>query len=290
MNFEYLRALSAVAETGSFDAAARLLGVTASAVSQRIKALEASVGQVVVRRGPPAIATTAGTVLLKMARQVQELEADTLEALGHGPQRRAAASIAVDRHSLATWFSPVLADMADWADTELDLRVTGQNSDGAGLLTKGDVLGAVSTHPNPVGGCRVERLGIMRYLPVASPALIRRFSNDHGPDWQKMPMIRCTDDDLHDRVLGLLAVPSLPPTHAIPTPEGVLEAARAGLGWSLIPELQFHSTRQASGLAPVELPLYIDVELFWHSWSISSSRLERISGAVRRASAPLRRS
>lgn len=290
MNFDYLRALSAVAETGSFDAAARLLGVTASAVSQRIKALEASVGQVVIRRGPPAIPTAAGTLLLKMARQVQELNADTLEALGQGPQQRAAASIAVDCYSLATWFSPVLADMADWADTELDLRITGQNSDGAGLLGKGDVLGAVSTHPNPIGGCRVERLGIMRYIPVAAPALILRFSNSQGPDWQKMPMIRCTDDDLHDRMLGLLAVSDPPPTHTIPTPGGVLEAARAGLGWGLMPELQFHSTGQTSDLAPVELPLHIDVELFWHCWSISSSRLERITSAVCKASAKLRRS
>ncbi|MEO5316193.1 ArgP/LysG family DNA-binding transcriptional regulator [Pseudarthrobacter sp. CC12] len=290
MNFEYLRALSAVVETGSFEAAARLVGVTASAVSQRIKALESSVGQVVVRRGPPATATAAGRVLLKMARQVQELEADTLEGLGQGPQRRAAASIAVDSYSLATWFSPVLADMADWADIELDLRITEQNSDRAGLLGKGDVLGAVSTHPNPIGGCRVERLGIMRYIPVAAPALIRRFSNGQGPDWQKMPMIRCTDDDLHDRVLGMRAVSDPPPTHTIPTPDSVLEAARAGLGWGLIPELQFYSTGKATGLARLEPPLYIDVELFWHCWSISSSRLERVSRAIRRASQQLHQS
>ncbi|WP_369824558.1 LysR family transcriptional regulator [Cellulosimicrobium sp. CUA-896] len=50
---DQLRALAAIAATGTFDAAARHLGVTPSAVSQRMRALEAAVGQVLVRRGRP---------------------------------------------------------------------------------------------------------------------------------------------------------------------------------------------------------------------------------------------
>ena len=57
MNFEHLRALTAIVDEGTFEAAADALGITPSAVSQRIKALEASVGQVVVRRGAPCTPT-----------------------------------------------------------------------------------------------------------------------------------------------------------------------------------------------------------------------------------------
>jgi hypothetical protein len=53
MNFEQLRVLTAIADEGTFEAAADLVGVSPSAVSQRITALEASVGQVVMRRGVP---------------------------------------------------------------------------------------------------------------------------------------------------------------------------------------------------------------------------------------------
>ncbi|WP_448630212.1 LysR family transcriptional regulator [Cellulomonas soli] len=55
-----LDALAAVVAEGSFDAAARRLHVTPSAVSQRIKALEQLVGHVLVQRSRPCRATVAG--------------------------------------------------------------------------------------------------------------------------------------------------------------------------------------------------------------------------------------
>ncbi|WP_036965273.1 LysR family transcriptional regulator, partial [Promicromonospora kroppenstedtii] len=45
-----LEALAAVVAEGSFDAAARALHVTPSAVSQRIRGLENAAGSVLVRR------------------------------------------------------------------------------------------------------------------------------------------------------------------------------------------------------------------------------------------------
>ena len=48
-----LAAFAAVLEEGSFEAAARRLCVTPSAVSQRIKALEDRLGQVLLVRQPP---------------------------------------------------------------------------------------------------------------------------------------------------------------------------------------------------------------------------------------------
>ena len=57
MNLDQLQALRAIADEGSFEAAAYELGVSASAVSQRIRALESEVGQVLVRRATPCTAT-----------------------------------------------------------------------------------------------------------------------------------------------------------------------------------------------------------------------------------------
>src|SRR5690349_6333445 len=104
MNLEHLKALMAVIDEGTFEAAADVLRVTPSAVSQRIKALEAATGQVLVRRRVPCTATDAGTVLLRMARQVQLLEADAASALGNGAASRALLSLAINADSLATWF------------------------------------------------------------------------------------------------------------------------------------------------------------------------------------------
>ena len=60
MDYSHLAALRAIIQLGSFDSAANALNVTASAISQRIKALEDHLGSVLIVRGNPATATTAG--------------------------------------------------------------------------------------------------------------------------------------------------------------------------------------------------------------------------------------
>ncbi|MEG7384718.1 LysR family transcriptional regulator, partial [Pseudomonas aeruginosa] len=53
-DYKLLAALAAVVEQGGFERAAQALGLSQSAVSQRIKLLEARVGQpVLVRETPP---------------------------------------------------------------------------------------------------------------------------------------------------------------------------------------------------------------------------------------------
>jgi LysR family transcriptional regulator (chromosome initiation inhibitor) len=283
MHFEHLRALSAIIDEGTFEAAADLLGISPSAVSQRIKTLETSVGQVVVRRGVPCTPTEAGAVLLRMARQVQVLEAETRRALGDGVSSRAVTPVAVNADSLATWFVPVLSEAAGWADTALDLHVEDQDHSSR-LLRQGDVIGAVTADPTPVNGCRAERLGFMRYVPVATPALHRRFTDDDGIDWAGMPVLQFNaKDDLQHRTLRARGVPASPPRHTVPSSEGFLAALRAGLGWGMIPELQLGTDLADGSLVLLEQHAHHDVALYWQTWTLESERLNRITAAVRRA-------
>ena len=69
-------------ELGSFDAAAERLHVTPSAVSQRIKALEQRVGQVLVVREKPCTAMSAGVPLLRLAAQTALLESEAMAEMG----------------------------------------------------------------------------------------------------------------------------------------------------------------------------------------------------------------
>lgn len=288
MNFEHLRALGAIVETGSFEGAAALLGVTPSAVSQRIKALEASVGQIVVRRSLPSSPTEAGAVLLQLARQVRLLEVDALHALGHSPVKGSVTSVAVNADSLATWFRPVLREAAGWAGSELHLHIEDQDHS-SHLLRQGDVLGAVTTDPKPVGGCRVEPLGVMRYIPAATAELQQRFRTADGINWSAMPILRFSArDDMQHRLLRRKGIENVPTAHTIPSSEGFLEAVQAGLGWGMLPELQLQEAQRGTLLA-LEPPLHHDVRLYWQCWSISSPRLDLITSAVRSASAPLNR-
>lgn len=280
MNFEQLRALAAIIDEGTFEAAADLLRISPSAVSQRIKALERSVGQVVVRRGAPCTPTEAGVVLLRTARQVQVLEAETWSALGTGAASRPVTPVAVNADSLATWFVGVLREAAGWPDTTVKLHVEDQDHSSK-LLSRGDVVGAVTGSPTPVNGCRVERLGSMRYLPVAAPALVERYRTGSGVDWGAMPVLEFNAKDaLQDEVLRARGVS--PPRHTIPSSEAFLAALRAGLGWGMLPELQLGADLDDGSLTLLEDGAHRDVALYWQVWTLDAERLDRISESVRR--------
>lgn len=284
MNLEHLRALMAVIDEGTFEAAADLLRVTPSAVSQRIKALEASTGQVLVRRRVPCTPTDAGAVLLRMARQVQVLEAEAAAALGTGTAARSVLAVAINADSLATWFVPVLAAAATWPDTTLDLHVEDQGFS-SHLLRQGDVMGAVTSDPVPVNGCRAELLGHMRYVPVAAAALRQRFARGNTVDWARMPVLKFNAKDTLQR--GLLAakgVAQAPPTHTVPSSEAFLAAVKAGLGWGMLPELQLGDELAEGSLVLLGKNIHEDVPLYWQSWTLDSGRLHRMGAAVRDAS------
>ena len=77
LQLDQLRALDAVITEGTFDAAARRLSVTPSAISQRIKALEDAAGRILVQRTKPVQPTESGLTVLRLARQIQLLTGDT---------------------------------------------------------------------------------------------------------------------------------------------------------------------------------------------------------------------
>lgn len=287
MNSEHLRALAAVIDEGTFEAAAHRLHISPSAVSQRIKALEKSAGQVVVRRAVPCTPTDAGAALLRLARQMQLLEAEAREALGLDSVVTA-TPVAVNADSLATWFMPVLADAAGWADTTLNLHVEDQDHSSR-LLRKGDVLAAVTSDPALVNGCRAVRLGAMRYVPAAAPGLRERFTGAAGPDWDAMPVLHFNSkDDLQRDFLASRGAAGVSPFHTVPSSEAFVAAVRAGLGWGMVPELQVGSDFDDGRLELLDARAHHDVVLYWQCWTLQSERLDRLSEAVRRAGRLLR--
>src|ERR1700754_1612624 len=109
-----LAALVAIADHGTFEAAARHLHVTPSAVSQRIRALESALGRVVVQRTTPCRPTADVEVLLRLARQVQLLHDEMNDALAHEAGSNVDLPVAVNADSLSTWFRGVVGEVAGW--------------------------------------------------------------------------------------------------------------------------------------------------------------------------------
>lgn len=280
---DQLAALVAIVELGTFEAAARQLHVTPSAVSQRIRALESMAGQVLVRRSTPCTATPAGERLLRLARQTSLLYDEAAEALDAAARGPVELSVAVNADSLATWFRGVLAEVAGWDDASLRLHVEDQ-AWSADLLRRGDVLGAVTSEPVAVQGCAVELLGTLRYRPAASPEFAERWRRGRGYDWDRMPIVVFNEKDAlqHDLLAARGAGPP-PVVHRVPTSHDFHEAVRLGLGWAVIPAPQLDPDLASGRLVLLSSRTHVDVPLHWQRWRLDSPLLERLTAAVRAA-------
>jgi LysR family transcriptional regulator (chromosome initiation inhibitor) len=259
-----LATFQAVVEQGSFEAAARALHVTPSAVSQRIKALEQTVGQVLVRRAKPCTATTAGEGLLRYANQVALLER---EFLGADTTR---ISVVVNADSLDSWFLPVLTDVPD---VLFELHTDDQEHT-TELLRSGTAMAAVTSEHVPVQGCRVEKLGVMRYLAVAAPGF-------DVTDLNTAPvLVYNRKDRLQHR---FLTARHDPPVHYIPAAAAFNRAIRLGLGWGMLFEREAADDLAAGRLVEIRPGRHLDVPLYWQCWRLSSPALETLTAAVRTA-------
>ena len=247
-------------------------------MSQQIEALEASVGQVVVQRTAPCRPTRAGEVLLRLARQQEVLHREAWSELGGGDGGRTPLTVAVNADSLATWFGEVLGAAAAWDDVTLRLRVDDQDHT-AQLLRSGEVLGGITSRPTAVSGCRSIPLGLMRYLPVATPGLRERHRNGRSVGWEAMPVVRFNArDDLQTAFLRTRG--SRPgPLHEVPASDAYAAAVRAGLGWGMLPVLQLGTLLSSGELVRLSRD-HVDVPLHWQVWRMESERVGRLTDAV----------
>ncbi|WP_408633171.1 LysR family transcriptional regulator ArgP [Mycobacterium hippophais] len=283
---QQLAAFAAVVELGSFDAAARRLHVTPSAVSQRIKALEQRVGQVLVVREKPCRPTPSAVPLLRLAAQTAMLEAEALGEMGGG-SRAPRVAIAVNADSMSTWFAAALARMPD---VLLDITIEDQDHS-AKLLREGAAMGAVTTERAAVPGCRSVPLGVMRYVPVASPGYHERhlgagFTAEAAAAAPSLAWNR--DDALQDLLLRKVFRRNITrPVHFVPTADGFGAAVRADLGWGMYPE-QLAAADLADGSFVRIADVHLDVPLFWQCWKLDSPLVAAVTAAVRSAAESLR--
>ena len=281
LNPAQLDALVAIADHGSFEAAARQLRITPSAVSQRIRALESATGQVLISRGTPCRPTPHGEWLVRLGRQTRLLYDEASQALAE-----AAAvdlPVAVNADSLTGWFHEVLAEIARWDGVAITLHVEDETHS-AELLRSGEVLAAVTSDPAPVQGCSARPLGALRYLPAAAPWFADRWRRDGSPDWAAMPtVIFGAKDDLQYRMLRRHGVGGTPTVvHQVPASSDFYQAVRVGLGWGMLPRTQADADLTDGHLALLS-PDVIDVPLYWQRWRLDSPRLTALTNAVQTA-------
>lgn len=288
-DYKLLAALAAVVEQAGFERAAQVLGLSQSAVSQRIKLLEARVGQPVLVRATPPAPTEIGRRLLNHVQQVRLLERDLqgqVPALDEGglPER---LRIALNADSLATWWAAAVGEFCAEQRLLLDLLVEDQDV-GLKRMRAGEVAACVCASERPVAGARALSLGAMRYRALASPAFIaRHFSRGVTTTAlaQAPAIVFGPDDQLQHRYLSALGVEGGFLHHLCPSSEGFVRLAEAGFGWGLMPELQVR-TELARGSLQELLPARpLDIPLYWHHWRNGGELLGALTQHLQRHTA-----
>lgn len=287
MDLSQLQALAAAVDVGTFDAAARMLHVTPSAISQRIRALENAVGGVLLQRTKPIAPTAAGVPYLRLARQIEALTADAaLEAAQGHANIRPSVSLAINGDSLATWVMPALAGLA--GDLTFDIHREDQDHS-AELLRHGAVMGAITTEAMPVQGCTSTPLGVMRYQPMATPDFVDRWFRDgvSADALAVAPMVVFdAKDDIQHRFLRTFSDVDLrPPQHFVPVSADFAEAVRLGFGWAMLPDLQSRDLVARGEIRQLAAGEPVDVILYWQQWALRMSALDRVADALRGAAA-----
>lgn len=243
LDYKLIEALATVVRLGTFEKAAQELGMTQSAVSQRIKLLEERVAQPLLIRSKPVKATDAGTRLYRHFQHVKMLEQEILTALPESETDQfKKVALGVNADSLATWFIRVAEVMFLDYNLLVDIS-TADETRTLDLLKQGTVMACVSTQDKRVQGCKVISLGAMKYVPVARWDFIQRyFPDDITPAALKTApaVVFGRDDDLHQSFLKKHYRISAGefPTHVVPSSEGFVNVARTGMAYALVPEIQ----------------------------------------------------
>lgn len=288
-----LTAVAAVAREGSFERAARVLHITPSAVSQRVKLLEERLGAVLIVRGQPCSATEIGARICRHAELVAVLVSELRRELPMLPKDspdtpHASLRIAVNADSLGTWFIQAMAEFGREDTALLNLTLADEDHT-AEWLRRGHVLGAVTSVGRPVQGCRIRRLGSLRYVATASPSFVRRWFGA-GVTADALAQAPSLLFDSNDRLQEVWARRAFHrdvalPMHRIPSTQAFVDAAIAGIGWGMNPLSLIRMQLEAGTLVELVPDTPIDVPLYWQATRLKVPVLERLTQSVVHAAA-----
>ena len=290
LDYRALAVLEAVAGHGSFDKAALALGITQSAVSQRIKALEDASGRLLIVRGQPAVPTGLGQRLIAHHRNVKLMEAALDIDLGNSVSMPEIA-LAIDADSLSSWFQDSLPALLAPPRCQLDVRLA--DSDAAlRLVREGSVFGCVAGAPEVASehaaAISVTALGALRYVCVATPLFAGHwFGDGFSAEAVQLAPAAVSDRRLLGRFLHQeLGVQGQFPHHTVPVSAALSDCIHGSMAYGLMPQKQAAAALATERLVELLPGSTLDLPLCWHAWTLDTpfARLlsEQIIGSARR--------
>ena len=285
LDYNNIAALDAVVREGGFEKAGRVLHISQSAVTQRIRQLEELSGQVLLVRSQPPAVTDPGRRLLEHFKKVRLLEMEleknieTIEDV-----EKPVISLAVNSDSLATWFSSVIRAYMAEDRGFLHIRTADQDVTHR-LLSEGDVMGCITASPSPVRGCRILPLGKMIYRFVCT----RDFADRYFPDgvnriaFQKAPKLNFNKDDC---LLSKWVESHFPgtdlshPCYYVPSSEQFPRLILSGSVCGMITNDQFREFGDSENLVDLSMGTPVETPLYWQRWALESQEMDLLGEVI----------
>ena len=284
LDYKALAVLDAVVSQGSFEKAATALGISQSAVSQRIKALEDAAGRLLIVRGQPAVPTGLGQRLVSHHRSVKLMEAALDIDLGNKISMPE-ISLAVDAASLATWFPQSLQPLLSPPRCQLNVQQAAQPM-ALHLVREGSVFGAIAaalpSDQPPPNGPQVTPLGAMRYVCVATPAFAGHwFGDGFSVEAARLAPAVVGDGDMMAGFLReVLDLHGPYPHHSLPWSAAFGECIYGSLAYGLMPQMQVSGALADGRLVDLAPGRHVDVELNWHAWNLDTPFTRALSEQI----------
>ena len=284
LDYRALAVLDAVASHGSFEKAATALGISQSAVSQRIKALEDAAGRLLIVRGQPAVPTGLGQRLVSHHRSVKLMEAALDIDLGNKVSMPE-ISLAVDAASLATWFPLSLQPLLSPPRCQLNIQQATRDM-ALHLVREGSVFGSIAAAQphgeHAANGPEVTPLGKLRYVCVATPVFAGHWFGDgfSAEAARLAPAVVCDRDMMAGFLREALDLDGPYPHHTVPLSAASAECIHGGLAYGLMPLLQATRPLADGRLVELDPGRHVDVALNWHAWNLDTPFTRALSEQI----------
>lgn len=283
MDYKAIECLRQVVESQGFEKAGEVLGLTQSAVSQKIKRLEQSYNSVLLIRDKPLRLTSLGKKLNMHFIKVQLME-QALVKETQGDNSLQCLPIAINNDSLATWFIGVIRQFSQDKNHRIQCKVADQ-SQTRDLLKKGEVVAVLSDTGSSVAGGQSIYLGAMDYILVASPIFKKTFLR---PDYSEMdiasvPTLIFDENDqlwssYRKQILGIQIIGT--PSHWLPSTQGFVEMLLSHTVCALVPRIQVEQELNSGRLIELFPAKVLKVPLYWHWCGLDSDLLNALTEMV----------
>ena len=150
MRLEQLQAFLAVADTGSFQAAAKKCGITQSTVSRQIRAIEEGLGVPLFHRGTQAKLTLAGNSLLSRATRICREWEQAQQEIGDLVNGKQTELCVAGIHSVCAYLLPPIITQFCDVNPNVQLRVTALGSDRSLKVLRDDLVDISIVMQNPL--------------------------------------------------------------------------------------------------------------------------------------------